>query len=162
MHRLLAVLLLILTGCSPSIKPIEKIDAAPPTTAPETREHPDGTVEERRVGIIASYGDPVRVELPASVLAGEAVEVTVVTYGDGCTRKGDTEVEISDLSAEVTPYDWEVTQLPPDTACTLELRLYEHTATLRFDRAGTAQVIIRGREEPSGEVIAVEYPVAVH
>ncbi|HEX7118665.1 MAG TPA: hypothetical protein VF212_07760 [Longimicrobiales bacterium] len=119
--------------------------------------------EPRRViGTIEHHGDPVRVEAPAEVARGADFRVTVVTYGGGCVRQGDTEVEVDGLSAVVTPYDIDITPtLPPGGACTLELRMYRHDATLRFDGAGTATVTFRGRRLPGGEIISVARTVRV-
>lgn len=127
----------------------------------DTRELANGVVQERRVGTISHYADPVRIEVPESVARGESFVVKVTTYGGGCIAKGDTDVQTEGLDVRVTPYDWETVRMPPNTVCTMELRLYQHTATLRFDQPGTARITIRGREKPSGQVLTVERKVTV-
>lgn len=156
MARVLAVLgCLLLAACNQLMEPEHR------EPAPDVRTSPDGVVSERRIGTIEHYGDPVRIEIPSSVQRGEGFTVKVRTYGGGCIGKGDTAVQVERRSAVVTPYDWEVVKLPPNWACTMELRVYEHTATLRFEEAGTAEVTIRGRRKPSGEVLQIRKTLEV-
>ena len=150
----LLLLSLVLAACAQPAGPSD-----PPLG--DRRESPDGVVQERRVGTIEHYRDPVRVEAPASVAVGETFEVRVTTYGGGCIAQGDTEVAVGDLRAVVTPYDWETVSMPRNFACTSELRFYTHTAALRFDRAGTATVAVRGRERPGDRVFTVERRITV-
>lgn len=60
---------------------------------------------ERVFGTIEFYSDPVRVVVPSSVQQGQLFVVTVVTYGGGCIEKGETDVEVEALQAEIRPYD---------------------------------------------------------
>lgn len=113
----------------------------------------------RVLGVIDHHDDPVRVEAPAEVARGTDFQVAVVTYGGGCVSEGDTQVEVDGLRAVVTPHDIDVSG--PGIFCTLELRQFRHTATLRFDRAGTATVVFRGRRVPEGDVVSVERTVRV-
>jgi hypothetical protein len=123
-------------------------------------EAPPQQQEGRRVlGVIDHHGDPVRVEAPAEVARGTDFQVAVVTYGGGCVREGDTDVEIDGLRAVVAPFDIDVSG--PGVFCTMELRQFRHTATLRFDRPGTATIIFRGRRVPEGDVVSVERTVRV-
>ena len=145
----------LLSGCTSSTGP----DGG--DLVREVREHPDGTVTELRIGAIEHYGDPVRVEVPESVQRNQDFTVKVTTYGGGCITKGTTEVKVEGRLALITPYDWVVTRLPPNWACTLDLRLLEHTATLRFSEPGTAQIQIRGRKAPSDETVTVKRSVQV-
>lgn len=68
-----------------------------------------------------------------------------------------TDVELDGLRATVTPYDIH----SGASACTSELRLFQHGATLRFDRAGTARVTIHGMRHPDDERITEERTVVV-
>ncbi|MCK5651658.1 MAG: hypothetical protein KAJ42_09790, partial [Gemmatimonadetes bacterium] len=43
-----------------------------------------GLGEDKRVGVIAFYSDPVVITVPDSVQAGVSFEVSVLTYGGGC------------------------------------------------------------------------------
>lgn len=121
----------------------------------------DGIVRERLIATIEFYGDPIRIELPATVRAGVAFQVKVRTYGGGCIDQGDTEVRVTGMTARVTPYDLEVTRLPPDYACTSDLRVYEHVAEVRFATPGTGTVIVTGLRKPENEVISVTRTVDV-
>ena len=98
------------------------------------------------------YGDPAQIEVPGSARRGKPFTVTVVTYGGICIHKGETVVEVEALRAEVRPYDYDISPtLPANGACTADLKLYRHTATLSFEKAGTAEVIFYGKQEdPSG------------
>lgn len=149
-----ALVLMALAACAPAGEPTSPPDG-------EVRERPDGAREELRPGTLAHYGDPVQVQVPAVAQRGQAFEVRVTTYGGGCVHKGRTDVRVDGLSARITPYDWEVVQLPQGSACTMELRLLQHTASVRFDQAGTGRVQIHGRSKPSGEAITVERTVQV-
>jgi hypothetical protein len=121
----------------------------------------DETEQERQLAWIRHYGERARVELPPEVARGADFEVMVRTFGGGCIGQGDTEVSLSERSAEVRPYDLFVTRLPANAACTADLRYYQHRAMLRFTRAGVAVVRIRGRDAPSGRVIVVARTVVV-
>jgi hypothetical protein len=116
-----------------------------------------GPGRERVIGTLEHHGDSVVVSVPDTVAAGEAFTVAVRTYGGGCMEKGDTEVEVRGLRATVTPYDIRVEA----DVCTAILKLFEHTATLHFEGAGTAEVVMRGRKEPEGEILTVGRTVVV-
>jgi hypothetical protein len=116
-----------------------------------------GPDKEQVVGTIEHFSEPVMVQLPDTVAAGEAFAATVRTYGGGCTKKGDTKVEVDDLRATVTPYDFRV----ESNICTDILNAFQHTAMLRFQRAGTAEVVVRGRKQPGDEVVTVKRMVVV-
>lgn len=118
-----------------------------------------GLDEEQVVGIIEHFSEPVMVQLPDTVAAGEAFTATVRTYGGGCTKKGDTKVEVNDLRATVTPYDVRVESNA--NVCTDILNAFQHTTTLRFEKAGTAEVVVRGRKQPGDEVVTVKRTVVV-
>lgn len=76
---------------------------------------------------------------------GEAFEVEITTYGGGCIDQGDTEVELEGLQARIRPYDYDTSV--PGFGCTLELIPYTHTASLRFDSRGKAQIQVLGLEK---------------
>ena len=128
---------------------------------PEVRVLPNGMMVERRIGTLEYFASPVLIDAPESVARGEQFVIAVTTYGSDCIGKGDMEVQIDGLAAIVTPYDWEVTRLPPNTGCRVAIQYNEHTASLGFDQAGTARIVVRGRRKPSGEVITVERRIEV-
>lgn len=126
------VLLLVLTAC---------------TTSPGISTPTDGITDgdgpsERIFGTLEYYDEPVQVSVPGTVRQKEPFSVAVTTYGNGCTEKGETKVEVDALRAEVRPYDYDTTPIAGD--CTDNLKMHEHTVTLRFEEAGTADVIFFG------------------
>jgi hypothetical protein len=84
-----------------------------------------------------------RVVVPAQVTAGAHFQVNITTYGGGCERQGKTEVSVSQptRTADVTPYD--ETNVAAEV-CTQELKMFSHTATVRFEQPGTAVVRVHG------------------
>lgn len=123
---------------------------------------PGGAVEERRVATVGCYQDPVQIELPSEVNRGESFVVRVRTYGGGRIAQGDIEVRmLGTLAARIFPYDWAVVALPPSRACTMQLTYSSHEAELRFGQSGVAQMMVRGRRKPSGEVVATTRSVRV-
>lgn len=96
------------------------------------------------------------------VVDGRAARVTVLTYGNGCFSAAGTDVEVNRLEATVAPYDY-------DPGCNQrDLRQVEHTATVHFDEAGTAQIYIKGLDvsrlsssNPVGDTVMVERTVMI-
>lgn len=116
-----------------------------------------GPGEERVLGVIESYGEPLVVEAPDTVVAGAEFVVMVRTYGGGCTSKGPTSVDVSGNTATVVPWDRE----SGANVCTLILKYFRHTAAVRFGTPGDAVLIIRGRKEPGGELVERERTIHV-
>lgn len=97
----------------------------------------DTTLFGRRIATV-TVADSARVGAPLTV--------RVPTQGGGCVRQGETRVEpVSDLVVEVQPFDSVPVRMPANVACTLDFRLLTHTAEVRFGRAGTATLRVRGR-----------------
>lgn len=118
-------------------------------------------VRERQLGLIRFHEDPLVLQVPGTVAVGSTFDVTVGTYASGCIEQGDTEVSVLGRVASVRPYDVFVTAMPPYYACTRELILYTHRASLRFDEVGPATVTIYGRVQPGDSVVAVSRSVQV-
>jgi len=114
-------------------------------------EDPGGPKEERRVGVVAYYGDPVVVTAPDTVLAGEPFSVSVRTYGDGCVSKDGTEVQSADLTVDITPYDVH----SGARFCTDILNMFDHALTLNVAQSGTALLRFHGKQLP-GDVSVTE------
>ena len=74
---------------------------------------------------------------PDTVVVGRSFAITVFTSGGGCFRKGDEEVAVSGLAAEIRPFDVFVDP-GPDGACTADLVYYPHTAAVTFAEPGRA------------------------
>lgn len=97
---------------------------------------------ERVFGTIDYYKEPVTVTVPETAMVGEPFSVTVVTYGDGCIEKGETDVRLEPLRAEIRPYDYNVT---PGSECPDILNTHGHKATLSFTEVGEAEVVFYGQ-----------------
>jgi hypothetical protein len=108
-------------------------------------------------GVISFYSDPVVVEVPDTVTRGQPFAVSVRTYGGGCVSQGPTDVRVDDLRATITPFDIN----SGHDFCTAALRLFQHEASITFDRAGIATVVFRGTRRPEDQPIAVERTVVV-
>lgn len=115
----------------------------------------------RQAAVLRFYGDPVVVQVPDTVPRATEFAVTVRSYGGGCIQQGDTEVRVSGRTVVIRPHDLFVTELPPDAACTDDLRLHTHRATLRFEEPGAVLVTIHGRERPGDAAVAVQRSVHV-
>ena len=85
--------------------------------------------------------DSVFFSVPDTVALSTPFDVTIRTYGGGCTREGPTHVNTSGVDALVEPYD--ITNRAD--VCTLELRSFTHRTTLRVNTAGTSSITVRGR-----------------
>lgn len=98
-----------------------------------------GPEEVRRMGSIAGYNsDDPRVTL---VQSGRRVDVSVISYGGGCERQGDTEVVVTGLDAMVTPFDF--TDVDAQV-CTQVLKSFDHRVSIEFPAAGTGTIRVRG------------------
>jgi hypothetical protein len=111
---------------------------------------------KRWPALLAYYGDTTVVELPAAVRVGESATVRFFSFGGGCIRPDTTEAQVSGLSAEIRPYRLDLTGLPPNTACTSELRLDPHASQLRFEQPGRARVRILGLSRPGDHPFTIE------
>lgn len=104
-----------------------------------------GPEEVRRMGSIAGYNnDDPRVTL---VQVGRRVDVSVISYGGGCERQGDTEVVVTGLDVMVTPFDFTDTDAQ---VCTNVLKSFDHKASVEFPTAGTGTIRVRGLSRESG------------
>ena len=116
---------------------------------------------ERGPALLVSYGDTTAVELAASVRVGEVAIVRFTSFGGGCIRKDSTDAAVSGLTAEVRAYRREPRELPPNTACTLELRTDHNVAELRFAESGRAHVRIVGLARPGDRPFVLERDLLV-
>lgn len=132
-----------------------------PPVSPGAANLPDWSSAERRLGTIQHYSDSVRVTVPAEVDRAVEFVVEVVTYGNGCVRRGDTVGLVSARVAEVMPYDWALSPGPNGPECTEELKRFVHRALIAFDAPGEGVVRVRGLGEPGGEEILSEWTVRV-
>ena len=80
--------------------------------------------------------------MPDTVQAGTEFTVQVTTYGNGCYRKGETEVAASGSVVTITP--WDYVDLGAG-ACPDLLLTFVHETTVAFPEPGAASVVIVGR-----------------
>jgi hypothetical protein len=113
-------------------------------------------------GLIVYQEDTARIDLPDTVARGSLFSVTVTTLEGGCIRRAArTDVVVTDLLAEITPYNvrerWDF--------CTSDPVAIPHTARIRFTGTGLATVRIRGASNPwqreRPEWVTLELPVVV-
>ena len=116
---------------------------------------------ERGPALLVFYGDTTAVELAASVRVGEVAIVRFTSFGGGCIRQDRTDAAVSGLTAEVRAYRREPRELPPNTACTLELRTDHNVAELRFAEPGRAHVRIVGLARPGDRPFVLERDLLV-
>lgn len=115
-------------------------------------------IKGEQLGFIQILDDGVaQVTVPATAQRGQPFEVKVTTVGGGCISEGPTRTLVQGMTAEVRPYDVHDGNL----ACTPNILLFEHTATLRFDTPGTATVRVLGAGEPGAGPITVTRTVTV-
>ena len=126
---LVMLLALALTACDEA-----------PSEPPSGTDPPD---ESRVPGMIehSTSGHPF-IEVPDSIGLGQVFQVRVLTTGNGCVRKGDTNVQLQDRRAWVTPYDIHEHR----EFCTDIGNVFDHRANVRFTVPGIGHVIVRGRK----------------
>lgn len=112
------------------------------------------------IGTVDFYASGIEIDAPDTVAVGAAFTVATTTYGNGCVRKGRTEVERSARTARLTPYD--VRPHPDrDLACPEILLMHRHEARLVSVDPGTFVVEVRGRREPGGDLVTARHDVVV-
>jgi hypothetical protein len=122
----------------------------------------DGIVEQ--IGQIQGDGAPLGIQVPDSARLGESVLITLVTYGNGCMSRGDTEISIREDDVEITPYDRR--NVGTGTCPTILLE-FEHDLTVVFDTAGSKRIRINGRHTgtrdgaPFDEIVQISIPMMV-
>ena len=134
-------------GCSATLSPDEALTA---------KRNAGATVGP---AVLSFFGDVTTVTLPESARVGEPVRVTATAFGGGCVSEGGTETSVSARVAEVRPLRVEVSD--PDTFCTMEVRIFEHAAVLRFAEPGAALVRVIGIARPGDTPFVVERRLTV-
>jgi hypothetical protein len=84
--------------------------------------------------------------------------VQVTTYGGGCHRKGEVEVEVDGMAAQISPYDYVLVQA--GMACADILHVFTHDVAVDFGGSGEARITIRGTDI-RGEEIRVQRVVRI-
>jgi hypothetical protein len=87
--------------------------------------------------------DTAQITAPESVARGVPFDVTVRTFGGGCTRTtAQTRQAVSTGLVEVYPYN----QTRRSDVCTSDLRFLTHTVTLQFADPGAVTIRIIGQQ----------------
>lgn len=104
---------------------------------------PTNPVTTMRVpGVIDFFQEPTDdvVHPPAEVPVNTPFEVTIATFGDGCTSVGDAAATVTGNVATITVTDlWQ-----RNTACPQPLLRFPRTVTLQFAMPGEAVVRVTG------------------
>jgi hypothetical protein len=85
---------------------------------------PPGQEAERVLGSLSFQGDQDPITGPTTAGVGQAFQLTITTFGDGCVEKGDEGVILSETGASVFVYDF-----------TTEARRYGGTRSRRGNRS---------------------------
>lgn len=105
------------------------------------------------VGVILE-GSDANVQAPAVASSNEAFDLTITTYGDGCTKYHSTTTVHTDDGAIITPYDQ---QRIDGGLCTQALYPIPHELSLRIEATGVKTLHINGLNESKEPVeVAVE------
>ena len=116
-----------------------------------------GPEEERRIGVIAFYDQPIVIDLPDTVQVGVPFVVSIQTYGGGCLSEGPTKIRVRGLLIDVTPYDIH----NGAEACEDILNMFPHETTLALPTPGLAQFLFYGRQKPDNLPLTVGREVFV-
>lgn len=101
---------------------------------------------------LSDFGDPPRIRVPAEAEVNKPAKIVIETYGGACIRKGSTTVSYGRGRVDLRPSD---IFPPPETICTLLLRINRHDVTLRFERPGLVNLRIHGTRVDHGRREAI-------
>ena len=103
-----------------------------------------------------------RVDVPQTIVAGQAAIVTVHTFGeDDCVRGAGTNSTVSGATAVIEPFDSVIVQMPSNMACLSLPADIRHSVSLVFSKAGPATIRIVGWSDVQQAEVTVERAIAV-
>jgi hypothetical protein len=114
-----------------------------------------------RRGTIQSDSGTSLLDVPQTIVAGQPAVFTIYTYGGGCVRQAYTRSSLSGSMAILEPFDSVVVAMPDNMGCTLELRMFAHSATFTFPGAGSATIRVVGWKEPDEVEVTREQSIIV-
>jgi len=90
--------------------------------------------------------------MPSEVTVGSSVEIIVRTIGNGCLRKGRTDVAVTGWRVTIRPYDL-ITE--PGTVCN-DIRIAaEHDVEVPFATSGTWVIVVHGQKMPADKQVTI-------
>ena len=144
MNYLAPVTFLLMAGCG-SIKPASRQEET------STRRADMLSPMRKVLGTIMYFGDGPEIDVPENGRVGDAIPLTVTTYGGGCILEDTTIVAVDSLSANISPYQ----RIPTRPAtCTAELNINRRALLVTFAISGRATVKIYGRAVPADTAVA--------
>ena len=151
-HLAAAALLLISVSCT--------------ATKPPARQDTTGNARARSAdathlvpGTLFHFGEGPEIGVPSTARIGEAIPLTVTTYGGGCTGEDTTVIAVDSLIADIRPYQRVPTG--PET-CIAILRVNRRSLLVTFTTRGRATIRVHGRAEPGDSAVTVTRTVLVH
>ena len=115
--------------------------------------------EDRRLGVIAFFGDTAEIELPDTVHPAISFDVAIRTYAGSCDRMGPTKASGKEgVFVDVTPYDFFYTG---PNACDDILVAFDHRVNLVFLTPGEVEFRFHGRHLPDGAKMTLIRQVVV-
>ena len=143
----IGAVLIVSAGCSSSKPP-----ARPDSTRIPQESPLNAMLQGQVLGVVSHFGDGPDIRAPSTARVGEAIPVTVTTYGGGCIREDTTIVAVDSLSAEISPYQ----RIPTGPAtCTMELLINRRALLITFAVPGRATIKINGRSQPGDSAVTL-------
>lgn len=95
--------------------------------------------------------DTPAITLPDTVALGQRFVIRVTTFGDGCVRFGETELDIILGRPRVIPLDY----VTSGVDCDLLLQTFEHEVEWAFGQRGVGHVTVQGRVLGTGSIVSI-------
>ena len=147
------VVVLVSTACTSNKQPTTQDSTTVPRARPPYSTH-------QVLGTILHFGDGPEIGIPPSGRVGEAIPVTVTTYGGGCIREDTTVIAVDSLTADISPYQ----RMPVDpgmVTCTAELSINRRSLLVTFGVPGRATIKVNGRAVPGDSLVALRRTILV-
>lgn len=106
-------------------------------------------------------GDTARIAAPDLAARGASFEVSVPTFGGGCTRRiARTDVRLRGLVAQIRPYN----ETRRSDTCTADILFLTHVVSVHFDQLGEATIRVFGEQGTGArrEPAQIERRVVIH